>query len=91
MRKHSRLRQFFFQTIQFLDGILYNILLLFGGLFISGGLRQQLKWPIASAGPGQTRTYPETLHQIHFWITFFRVMFILLSNVIILGYNQFCS
>ena len=33
------------------------------------------------------RTYPETLGQIHFWITFFKVMFILLSNVVILDYN----
>ena len=30
--------------------ILYNILLLFGGLFVSGGLRPLPKWPIASAG-----------------------------------------
>ena len=33
------------------------------------------------------RTYPETLGQIHFWITFFGMMFILLNNVVILGYN----
>ena len=33
--------------------ILYNILLLFGGPFISGGLRPLPKWPIASAGPGE--------------------------------------
>ena len=31
--------------------ILYNILLLFEGLFIRGGLRPLPKWPIASAGP----------------------------------------
>ena len=31
--------------------ILYNILLLFWGLFINGGLRPLPKWPIASAGP----------------------------------------
>ena len=53
MRKHSRLlRQFLFQTIQFFDGILYNILLLlFGGLFVSGGLKPPPRWPIASADP----------------------------------------
>ena len=31
--------------------IIYNILLLFGDFFISGGLRPPPKWPIASAGP----------------------------------------
>ena len=31
--------------------ILYNILLLFGGPLISGGLRQWPKWPIALANP----------------------------------------
>ena len=57
MRKHSRLlRQFLFQTIQFFDGILYNILLLFGGLFVSGGLRPPPRWPIASAGPAYILT-----------------------------------
>ena len=49
--KIFKIKTIFFQTIQFFDGILYNILLLFGGLFISGGLRQPPKWPIASAGP----------------------------------------
>ena len=36
--KIFKIKTIFFQTIQFFDGILYNILLLFGGLFISGGL-----------------------------------------------------
>ena len=35
--------------------IIYNILLLFRGLFISGGLRPPPKWPIASAGPALNR------------------------------------
>ena len=45
---------FFFKLYNFLMGyyiILYNILLLFGGLFISGGLRPSPKWPIDSIGP----------------------------------------
>ena len=33
--------------------ILYDILLLFGGLFISGGLRPLPKWPIVSASPAR--------------------------------------
>ena len=37
--KIFKIKTTFFQTIQFFDGILYNILLPFGGLFISGGLR----------------------------------------------------
>ena len=37
--------------MQFFDEILYNILLLFEGLFISGGLKPLPKWPIASASP----------------------------------------
>ena len=54
--KTFKIKTIFFQTIQFFDGILYNILLLlFGGLFISGGLRPPPKWPIASASPGSTK------------------------------------
>ena len=52
--KTFKIKTNFFQTIQFFDGILYNILLLFGGLFISGGLRPlPAKWPITLAGPDQ--------------------------------------
>ena len=42
----------FYFLFFFLDekGILYNILLLFGGPLTSGGLRQSPKWPIGSAG-----------------------------------------
>ena len=49
--KTFKIKTIFFQTIQFFNVILYNILLLFGGLFISGGLRPPPKWPIASANP----------------------------------------
>ena len=55
--KIFKIKTIFFQIIQFFDGILYNILLLFGGLFISGGLRPLSKWPIASAGPGYACSY----------------------------------
>ena len=39
--------------------ILYNILLLFGGLFIGGGPRPLPKWPIASTGPVATTVLKE--------------------------------
>ena len=48
--KTFKIKTFFFKNIQFFYGILYNILLLFGGLFINGGLKPPPKWPIASAG-----------------------------------------
>ena len=41
--------------------ILYNILLLFGGLFISGGLRPLPKWPIASAGTDSPKNPPSPI------------------------------
>ena len=42
--------------------ILYNILLLFGGLFISGGLRPLPKWPIALAGPASSFEIRQQAH-----------------------------
>ena len=57
--KTFKIKTFFFQTIQFFDGILYNILLLFGDLFISGGLRPPPKWPIASADPAYSKEREE--------------------------------
>ena len=44
--KIFKIKTNFFQTIQFFEGILYNILLLFGDLFICGGLMPPSKWPI---------------------------------------------
>ena len=76
MRKHSRLRQFFFKLYNFLMGyyiILYNILLLFGGLFISGGLRPSPKWPIVSTGP----SYKMFLELFFFFFFKFLYFFIL--------------
>ena len=49
-KKIFKIKTIFFQTIQFFDAILSNILLLFESLFISGGLRPPPKWPIALAG-----------------------------------------
>ena len=49
--KTFKIKTIFFQTIQFFDWILYNILLLFRGPFISGVLRPPPKWPIASTSP----------------------------------------
>ena len=52
--KTFKIKKFFFKLYNFLMGyyiILYNILLLFGGLFISGGLSPPPKWLIASANP----------------------------------------
>ena len=48
--KTFKIKTNFFQTIQFFDGILYNILLLFGDLFICGGLMPPPEWPIGLTG-----------------------------------------
>ena len=50
-KKTFKIKTNFFQTIQFFEGILYNILLLFGELFIYGGLMPPPKWSIALASP----------------------------------------
>ena len=50
-KKIFKIKTIFFQTIQFFDAILSNILLLFESLFISGGVRPPPKWPIALTGP----------------------------------------
>ena len=48
--KTFKIKTNFFQTIQFFEGILYNILLLFGDLFICGGLMPPPKWSIGLTG-----------------------------------------
>ena len=57
--KIFKIKTFFFQTIQFFDGILYNILLLFEGLFIGGSLRPLSKSPIISAGSAYSKEREE--------------------------------
>ena len=76
--KTFKIKTIFFQTIQFFDGILYNILLLFGGLFISGGLRPPPKWPIASTSPAFTLYI---IHTVNCVIVIFEMIY---------GFVSFC-
>ena len=48
--------------------ILYNILLLFGGLLQVGGLRRWPKWPIASADLAQNQPYIKDMNHVHLYM-----------------------